>query len=267
MKHTLKISGLLGFLFVIIITSCSKSNSSLPFNPDYTLNNIADAVAAHDHSNYGIYKAVAINAGDSTASFRIDLCNKQPQPYVLYYRNNKVEDSLIRYQTDANGSFLYNWQPDRSAVPANSFYHTAFASYRIGMGPIVSFGVQANGTDPQTDILLMNNATLVAILKERSDKQVRCFEGSYSGQDSGRIAFVMTNDSAIAIRASIWNPQFFKKMAGKVTNESFSLYQYDDLSGNSFVFNGTIQNNQCSGNWVKNANPVTGNLLIARRTL
>jgi hypothetical protein len=255
---------------VCLFIACNKdkSNSLPPLNTNYVLPGNPEALPIFDAANYGIYKGVVINAQDSTGTFKFNLYNNHDQPYALFYTNNKVQDSLIRYVKDNSGNMLIPQIPDTSKIPLNaSFYYTYFSSYHIGRGPLVGFNIKASGLLPVMDVQLYNNATLDIILKERSDKQVYCYEGAYSGLDSGRIAFVISSDTLIGIRASIWNPQFFKVMSAGVSNNSFTINQFDDISGNTFIFTGSIQNNRCEGTWTKSSNSAIINQFTSKRTL
>jgi hypothetical protein len=240
-----------------------------PFNREYELQRSPEAIAAYDGSNYGIYKGVVINAEDSSATLQVNLYNNSRQPYVLFYTNHKLQDSLLRYKKDNSGYMLIPQVADSSTIPVNSsFYSTYFSSYSIGHGTaLVGFNVSAFGKNYVLDARLNANACLNAMLKEKSNNQVNCYEGSYSGSDSGRIAFVMSTDSIVAIRASVWNPQFFKLVTAHVSNGSFALNQVDDVSGNTFLFIGNVQNNVCAGTWTKSSAPTVVNSFKAMRTL
>ena len=255
----------------VIFNACSPKDHATPpppFNPDYALTNQPEADAANDQSNYGIYKGVVINAQDSTATFKFNLYNHASQPYGLFYTLLKVQDSLVRYMKDNNGLIKFPLEQDTAMIPLNAnFYYTYFSSYRNGFGPLVGFNVTAHGATYVMDAQLYNNQTLNAILKETSTKQVFCYEGNYGGADSGRIAFVHTADSIVAIRASISSPQFFHVMKGAVVNNHFSIDQVDDISGLEFTFTGTLLNNVCTGTWTKFSVPGVENPFTAKRTL
>jgi hypothetical protein len=131
--------------------------------------------------------------------------------------------------------------------------------------------VQFKVTGQGNSIMNVNyraNQTLNAILKERSNSQVTCYQGSYSGgSDSGCISLVMSADSIIGIRASAWYGQFFKNMSAHYSGNSFTLVQPDDISGNTFTFKGTFQNNACTGTWTKSSAPSVTNQFSTVRTL
>ena len=257
-------------LFLSMIFSCGKDKTEPVFAlpRQYELNNQPEALPAYDQANYGIYKGVVINAGDSTATFKFNLYNGTGEPYALFYAHGMLQDSLVRYVKDNSGLMAFPQVKDNETIALHAgFYATYFSSCRIGFGPIAGFNTSANGTSYLMETQLYNNQTLNALLKEKSSGQVYCFEGAYSGLDSGRIAFAVAPDSIIGIRASIWNPQFFKLMTSKVSNNNFTISQYDDIGGNEFIFTGRIENNQCSGTWTKSSNPGVVNNFSARRTL
>lgn len=254
----------------LVFFSCQKDKVTLsaPFPRSYELTNSPEALSTFDFSNYGIYKGVVINAQDSSATFKFNLYNASNEPYGLFYSNGILQDSLVRYSKDNSGLIAYPQKKDTARIPLNApFYVTYFSSYRIGFGPIVGFNTTANGISYIMETQLYNNQTLNAVLKEKSDNQVYCFEGSYSGLDSGRIAFAISSDSIVGIRASIWNPQFFKLMTANVSSNNFTINQYDDISGNMFIFTGQIVNNKCFGTWTKSSNSGVTNNFITKRTL
>lgn len=256
--------------FLSVLFSCGKDKTEtvVALPRQYELNNQPEALPAYDQANYGIYKGVVINAGDSTATFKFNLYNGSSEPYALFYAHGMLQDSLVRYVKNNFGLMAFPQVKDNETITLNaSFYATYFSSYRIGFGPIAGFNTNADGTSYLMETQLYNNQTLNALLKEKSSGQVHCFEGSYSGLDSGRIAFAVAPDSIIGIRASIWNPQFFKLMTAKVSNNNFTIMHYDDIGGNEFIFTGRIENNQCSGTWIKSSNPGVVNNFAARRTL
>lgn len=255
------------FAAVCFLPACKKDSSpdsfhSKPYSPTVA----SEAIAKYDASNFGIYKGVVINAQDSSAAFRININNNRSYSYTSYYKDDLYKDSLIRYKTGVGG-INFPQAVDTSSLAENVQTYAAFASWRIGVGPIVEFGVQANGSSPVMDVQLNNNATLTALMKEKSNRQVYCFEGSYNGSDSGSIAFVATADSIVMLRASTWNPQFFKNTGAVVSGNNFVLNQQDDISGNNFEFKGTMNLSSFSGTWTKSSAPNVIGHFTVRRTL
>lgn len=265
MKHVTVI-----IITLLIFFSCQKDKlqSSAPFPRKYELINSAEGLSIFDLSNYGIYKGVVINSQDSSATFKLNLYNASNEPYSLFYSSGNLQDSLIRYSKDNSGLMVFPQKIDTARIPLNAaFYSTYFSSYRIGFGPIVGFNTTAHAISYTIETQLYNNQTLNAVLKEKSNNQVYCFEGSYSGLDGGRVAFAISSDSIIGIRASIWNPQFFKIMTANVSNNSFTINQFDDISGNTFIFTGRIESNKCFGTWTKSSNLSIINDFTTKRTL
>jgi hypothetical protein len=246
------------FCLIIICCACHRDNipPSLPlfFDTNYVLPTHAEALKQYDSSNYGIYKGVTISAGDSAATFKFNLYNNTHQPYALMYTYNKVRDSLVRYKVDATGYITYYHEIDSSLIPFNAnFYYTWFSSFNVGIAN-VRFNVTSLGNSYMEVSMGINNS-LNAILKERSNNQVTCYEGGYSGvSDSGCISFVMSADSIIGIRASAWHGQFFKNMSAHYSGNTFTLIHTEDFTGYTTTFKGTIQNNICSGTWTKSTN-------------
>lgn len=257
-------------IILLILFSCQKDKLQVvaPFPREYELGNTSEGLSIFDFSSYGIYKGVVINSQNKSATFKFNLYNASNQPYSLFYFNKKVQDSLIRYLSSNSGFMDFPQKIDTARIPLNAaFYSTYFSSYKIGYGPIVGFNTTANGISYIMETQLYNNQTLNAVLKEKSNNQVYCFEGSYSGLDSGRVAFVMSSDSIVGIRSSIWYPQFFKIMTATVSNNNFTINQVDDISGNKFIFNGKIENNKCFGTWTKSSNLSMINNFTTLRTL
>lgn len=263
-----QITGTIITLLIFISCQKGKSQSVALFPREYELVNTPEGLSIFDFSNYGIYKGVVINSQDKSATFKLNIYNASNHPYALFYLNRKVQDSLIRYAKNNSGLMAFPQKVDTVSIPLNAaFYSTCFSSYLIGYGPIVGFNTTANGISYIMETQLYNNQTLNAVLKEKSNSQVYCFIGSYSGLDSGRVAFVVSSDSIVGIRASIWNPQFFKIMTATVSNYNFTINQVDDTSGNTFTFNGKIENNKCFGTWTQNSNSSIINNFTTLRTL
>ena len=251
-------------MFLIICACNKKSDKPAVFSPrNYSIQNSAEAKAQYDNSNYGIYKAVAISANDSMATFKFDIYNSSNIPFIHLYRNLVLQDSLIRY-VKLN---VVTPTPDTSTIPENAnFYSTEFASHIPGWGPIVGFGVSSHGANPLLDVQLFNNSTTRTILKETSTDLVRCFEGTYEGVDCGKIAWLMTSDSLAGVRKSTCVHQFFHVMSANIAGNSFTITQHDDISGTTFVFTGIVTGNTCNGTWTSSAAPSVVNTFSAIRT-
>jgi hypothetical protein len=260
--------------FLGILFSCRKIQYAKiappPYPENYNLPSNQEALPAYDSSNYGIYKGVIINSGGGTATIKINLYNNSNQPYALLYENSQVTDSMIRYQEDsALGNIQNPLIPEKAVIPQNdSFYYTFFTSYLPNGGIyVVPFSVRAYGLEAAMYPTYGGFYCLAAMLKETSVKQVFCYEGIYTGIDSGKISFVVTSDTILAIKASTKDPEFFPLFSAPVTNKTFTLYQYDDVAGITTAFIGSVQGDSCTGTWYRGDDPNTIYTFSARRTL
>jgi hypothetical protein len=269
---------------IFLLQACGKTHNapSAPSEPadlgkPYVLPTASQASPSYDNSSYGIYKGVTINAQDSAATFALHISNDGKLVYGLEYMNAVLRDSLIRYVVDSATMYIRQpLQPDSSVVPAGRRLYTIFQSYNpFKANATIQFGVEADGSAPVTTVSLNANQTLNAVMKERSDKQVYCYEGSYTGSaavpsagvDSGRIAFVATSDSLIVIQASITSPQFFPAARAAITNNQFNIVATDGLGNVNFIFTGSISGNSCMGTWVRGNYPNSTGTFTAHRTL
>ncbi len=268
---------------ILLLQACGKSHNtpSLPsdttdLGKPYTLPAASQASPSYDKSSYGIYKGVTINAQDSAATFALNISNDGKLVYGLEYMNAVLRDSLIRYIVDSASMLIRQpLQPDSSVVPTGRRFYTVFESFDpVHANASIQFGVEADGAAPVTNVNLNSNQTLNAVMKERSDKQVYCYEGSYTGSaapsagvDSGRIAFVATPDSLIVIQASIIFHQFFPAAGAAITNNRFTIVVVDVPGGTNFTYTGSVSGNTCSGTWVKGNYPNSTGTFTAHRTL
>lgn len=252
------------------LSSCNKSGEDQApgFNSEYQLKSSPDALPRNDGSNYGVYKGVTISALGTSAAIKFDIYNTGSQPYALFYRDNKIADSLIRYFTDNVGNLARPVQKDTSRILLNGpFYSAQFFSYNNGIGPQAWLAIQPYGLTDNMGVRYDGNYTLNAMLKESSTKQVYCFEGAFSGTDSGRIAFAVSRDSVVAIRSSLWHGEFFSRMSAPVINNQFEMNQVDNVYGITHIFRGKIEDKRCSGTWISVSDSSVTNTFSSSRTL
>jgi len=266
----------------LLFLACGK-NHDQPAPPTdlgkpYTLPAASAANPSYDASKKGIYKGVTINAQDSSATFQFNVANNG-QVYCLEYMDSVLRDSLIRYKVDPATQLLqFPWQKDTSAISTSGRFYTVFASslQNNSGNAWVQFGVESDGSSPVMNVNMNSNQTLDAVLKERSDKQVYCFEGAYEGSyfipnnpgaiDQGRVAFVVRSDTAIIIMASQSHGQFFPASGAAVTGSQFTIPIVDNVYGVIYTYTCSISGNTCSGTWTKPATGDTGTF-TAHRTL
>ncbi len=272
---------LLFTLPLLLIQSCGKNGGptasvNFDFRKPYTLPSAPEANALCDTSLRGIYKGVTINAGDEAATVELSIANGGDGVFGREYMDGVVRDSLVRYMVDP-GTGLLKYPLSRDVAPINTGarYHTIFESFLPdSANAFVQFAVERGGLAPLLDVNLKGNQTLDAVLKEQSNRQVFCFEGSYEGgyingsasRDTGRVAFVVRADTAIVIMASIASPQFFPASGAAANDNKFTIPVYDGPGDAAFVLTCKVTGNTCSGTWVRINSTATGTF-TAHRTL
>jgi hypothetical protein len=273
-------------LLSLIFFSCSKHHPAQPTEPPlpadigkpYALPSGPEANAAYDNLNYGIYKGITINAQIIPETFTIHLDNDGHSVYALEYSKGLLQDSLVSYVVDSQTQ--QPRQPyviDTMPVAAATNYYGVFQSFDLYHGDVmVDFWVKGDGSEPFTGIFLDDNSGQSAILKERSGKQVFCFEGTFVGgypvigvgPDTGKISLVLSADTVIATMLSFKMLNGFSPSGGPVTNNSFIINNAAGAGGMNYQITGTVSGDSCSGSWETSppSGPATGHF-TAKRTL
>jgi hypothetical protein len=208
---------LLGAFAAVLFGSCSSdddvSGTSLASQPD--------AKEIYDDNNFGVYKGVFvgssgvvtinINNNDGiTATLVID---GHPQNFTT--TENVEENTSINGLTFTNGSDSFD------------FYVSGSGNFPTIADIVISGHPNAN----------------IEVLKEFSYAQVKCFQGTFSGDDTGVFNLILSEGILDGLAKSDDN------------NESFYLDGYinddDTISGtfNGGVFEGEINGNSMSGQW------------------
>jgi hypothetical protein len=271
---------------LLILYSCSKHNPAQPqpktpilpsdFGKPYTLPGGPEANALYDNLNYGIYKGITINAQDSAATFSFHLDNDGHSIYTLEYMGGSLRDSLVRLVVDSSTHLAH--QPpaqDTSSVNLGADFYGVFESfdYLYYGNALVLFSAKGDGTSPYLGVTLNDNNSQSAVLKEKSGKQVFCFEGTYVsgypvasvGPDSGRISLVLSADTVIATCLSEKGLGGFSPSGGQVANGNFTIKALD-ISDDYILITGVVTGNTCSGTWLRQPSGATGQF-SAKRTL
>lgn len=202
---------ILGTLFL----SCSSDDSSGP-----TLSDTPDAKAQYDNSNYGIYKGVFVgstgtillninNEGILSATLTIDGTTK------TYTTTETVtEGTTINNLTFTNGSSSFDFSTDAT-----------------GMFPTVT-AINISGHP---------NAR-IAVVKEYSDSLVKCYVGTFSGDDSGTFNLIIEGNEIGGLAKSVGDDASIN-LSGTLTGNNLAGV----FEGGAFV--GTKNNNNISGTW------------------
>ncbi|PWA06483.1 hypothetical protein [Flavobacterium psychrotolerans] len=220
-------------VFLILITallfnSCSKDSNSTS-SPVLALSDTPSAKSEFDGNNYGIYKGVFVgssgnvlinikNDGSFSAKLIIDGIT-----YNFTTTENATSNQAISGLTFTNGSSSFDFNVDAS-----------------GSNPIIS-NIVISGHP---------NAT-ISVFKELSNLLVKCYEGTYLGQDTG-VLNVITYNGMLKGLAKPTGSTNSIELNGTVINNSIS----GQFSGGTFV--GTVNSNTTiSGTW-QNSEPQNG---------
>jgi len=215
-------------LICIVVTlafACKKKEPSF--------NDTPLANAQYNNSNYGIYKGVIVG---SSGTIIIDLNNNQSISATMI-----IDYVTYRFTTS---------QSVRQGINTTLNFTSGSNSFR--------FTVSSNGTNPTISSIYINghpNAAII-IVKETSNSLVRCYEGSYSGDDYGIFNAIIYNNSIRAIIKS--NTGYYYTANGTVLNNQINLSGNVGYTAN---FTGLLRNNNFSGTWISNSNNAHGNWL------
>lgn len=223
-----KISSLFLLLSLLVYTGCGDDESGPSFvttpeaNPD------------NDTSGKGVYKGVLIG---SSGFIKVNLDN--------------LGDGVITLTLNLDGE-TYDLETEQTYNP-----DVGFQGYFTGAvtGGLATVGFYTNTTGTEFGffgIEIPGHPDVSFILvKEKSSELVRCFEGTFSGSDSGIINFLVVGDEWKALA---------RPNGGSADDEA----ELDgDLNGNTLVcdcdvdgdgtddmeFTGTINGNSMSGTW------------------
>ena len=182
----------------MFLYSCSKSSSN-DNSSSSTLSNTPLAKAQFDNSNYGIYKGVFVG---STGIVLININNDSTLTATL----------IIDHVT-------YNFTTTQT-VNLNQSTQIHFVNGTNSF----NFNVGANGSNPYFSSISINghSQASIVIVKETSNSLVRCFEGTFNGDNYGT-----------------WN--------GVVKDNIFKGIALSDLDGSTIYANGNVANNRLSG--------------------
>lgn len=203
-------------LLVISPLSCKKDD------PAPSLSSTPDADAAEDTKSGGVYKGALIG---SSGIIKITL-----QKGV-----KEVDITLDGTRKKLTTTSLSSWTSGQAIVDA------VFS----GDGWSVTFSVDENGENGSIGFNIPGHSDIIpVILKEKSNSQVKAYEGKYEGSDSGAWNFIEKGGAVFGISKSS-NPdngsgQFF----GAVSGNSISV-----VVSSSIAATGTINGNSVSGNW------------------
>ncbi|WP_309613566.1 hypothetical protein [Flavobacterium sp.] len=217
-------------IFGAITFSCSSDSSS-----GTSLTTTPDARTMYDSSNYGIYKGVFVG---STGTVLVNINNEGGLSATL-----TINGSTSTYTTTETVTL-------DSAISGLTFTNGSSS---------FDFSVDSGGDNPTVSNITISghpNATII-VLKEFSDSLVKCYVGTFSGDDSGTFNFIIEGNEIEGL--------------GKSSGDDSSIPLSGMLSGNSIAgsfeggtFSGSQNNNNISGTWQNSASE-TGNWSGSRK--
>ena len=205
---------LLGIFFV----SCSSDDDGGGGAP---LATTPDAKVEHDDSSFGIYKGIFIGSSG-----------------VVFINVNNEDGISSKIVIDGA---THNFTTTETATDGDPISGLTFTSGAMSF----DFNCDSDGDNAYiTNIDLPGhpNAEMM-VIKEFSDIQVKCYRGTYNGDDSGTFNLIITQDGWVdgMIRPNGETESTF--LTGSVEDNDIS----GSFSGGVFV--GTVNGNNASGQW------------------
>lgn len=206
-----------------LITACSKDD------PAPALPSAPEALAEHDAKSGGLYRGVIATANNS-GSFTINLQNGKKE---VTMRVNNITKTLVTNDLD-------NWTSGEDMVAGFSNGNWA-----------VQVEINANGTSINM-VFSIGGVTNFngAIAKELSTSQVKVYEGTFTGDDSGKWNFIWQGDQVNGVYYTATDDDNF---TGAVTGNDINI-----TSNNLYVTaigTFTTDGSSASGTW--NGTPVS----------
>lgn len=220
----------------LFFLSCSNDNSSSNPNP---LSETPQAKAEFDNSNFGIYKGVFVG---SSGVLSVNIKN-----------DNTISAKLVLDGTTHNFTTTENVTQNQDIVGLT------FTSGNMSF----DFGVHADGSNPIISNIEIEGHTLasIEIIKEESTAIVKCYEGTFSGSDSGVFNVMISNGYIYGLGKSN-NDNASGAIFGTVINNAINA-----IAGDVTTISGIVSGDNISGTWLETDNPSHGGTWTGHRTL
>ena len=221
-------SALFFMLLMIGMSSCKKASS------DYKCTNCATsptADAAYDHSSKGVYKGTIVG---STGTVNIEIQNSGS----IMTAAIKLDDQWINMGTT-------------TAWVAGQPFTATFTGVYGGQAATITFTVDADGSNPQMTYINIPGHTdaVIVVYKELSTSQIKCYEGTYNGQNSGVFNMVInTGAGTWKTIAKDDNDNSGTVVSGVVNGSAVSCSACIGGASGSSV-SGTISEDNINGSW------------------
>ena len=206
----------IGLFFITCSNDDNSSSSNLPEKPQ--------AKAEFDNSNFGIYKGVF--TGSSGVIF------------VNIKNDGKISATLLL------DGITYEFSTTENITQNQAIEGLTFTSGKLSF----VFHVKASGLEPLiTNIDISGHPnSFILIMKEVSTAIVKCYEGTYSGTDSGIFNVVISDNflSGLAKSNDESDGIFIVPIAGNTTGNII------DASTQEVIIKGSINNYNLNGTWL-----------------
>lgn len=233
-----KITVLLAATFIFF--SCQKS----VYNNTDSANTSAgpEAKAQYDNTAFGVYKGVMVG---STGIIKMLVNNGDNVVKAYIFIDDVTRDTLTCTTPFTSGQAITN-------------------AHFVGRISLMDFSAEANGANPSiVNISIVGHGDVVGvIIHETSTQQVYCYQGTYTGSESGNFDCIKFGSSVIGLAKSSFGDIY--QGNGDVVNNSFSIVLGSLSSGSTF--GGSFNGDNCSGNWENSTINYSGSF-TGKRTL
>lgn len=217
-------------LFLSIFSfSCNSSDDSSSSATNDGLTNTPEAKAEYDGSNFGIYKGIFVGSSGTV--------------YVNINNTGSISAKLVIDGT------THNFTTTESITEGLAINSLTFTSGTNSF----EFNATATGEEPLIENIIINGHPnpYIQIFKEYSFAQIKCYLGTYTGDDSGVFNLATTADG-YALGLVVPNGETSAiYLDGTITETSLN----GTFEGG--IFSGTISGNTISGTW-QNSVPENG---------
>lgn len=205
----------LAVIFGAMALSCSSDSSS-----GSSLTTTPDAKAMYDSSNYGVYKGVFVG---STGTVQVNINNENVLSATL-----TINGSTSTYTTTETVTLA-------TAISGLTFTNGSssfdFSVGSLGNGPSIT----------NVNIAGHPNASIV-LVKEFSDSLVKCYVGTFNGDDSGVFNLITEGSDIYGLAKSNDGDSSIELNGSLTENTLVGVFE-------GGTFTGTKNNNNVSGTW------------------
>ncbi len=226
---TIMNKSILLFFLSILAFSCNSSDDSSSAAADDGLTNVPEAKAEFDDSNFGVYKGIFVGSSG-----------------IVYVNINNTGSVSAKLTIDG---VVHNFTTSENVTEGLAINSMTFTSGSNSF----EFNVSATGEEPLIENIVINGHPnpYIQLFKEYSFAQIKCYLGTYTGDDSGVFNLATTADG-YALGLVVPNGETSAiYLDGTITETSLS----GTFEGG--IFSGTISGNTISGTW-QNSVPENG---------